>query len=92
MNPVTQAIGAAHAIAARAVAVGVRRQSVVELASAPDAPHSALDAPLDELTGDELLTLALAAEVLAARARTLEAHRRNTAVSAEIEKLKRKKV
>lgn len=92
MNPVTQAIAAAHAIAARAVAGGMRRESVLhDIAADVTEPLSALDAALGELTGDELLALALAADVLAVRARAVETHRRNSAVTAEVAELKKRK-
>lgn len=92
MNPVTQAIAAAHAVAARAAANGTRRESVLRDIAADVAESlPALDAALGELTGDELLTLALAADVLAVRARAVETHRRNSAVTAEIAELKKRK-
>jgi hypothetical protein len=90
VNPITQAIGAAHAVAARAVADGVRPESLRYRVSDTDAPLPALDATLDELTGDELLLLAFAADVLAQRARVTEQARRNAAISAEIRSLKSK--
>lgn len=92
MNPITQAIGAAHAIAARAVADGKTRQDVMWLASDVDEPMPALDDALAELTGDELKLIAIAADALGQRARLTETHRRNSAVTAEIGKLKRKEV
>ena len=89
MNPITQAIGAAHAIAARAVADGKKQQDVVWLVSDADEPMPALDDALAELTGDELKLLAIAADALGQRARLIETRRRNAAVSAEINKLRK---
>jgi hypothetical protein len=92
VNPITQAIAAAHAIAARAVSDGKKQQDVMWLASDADEPMPALDDALAELTGDELKLLAIAADALRQRARMTEAHRRNSAITAEIGKLKKKEV
>jgi hypothetical protein len=90
VNPITQAISAAHAIAARAAAGGtLDKQTVVWGVSDIEEPFPALDTPLDELTGDELTVLALAADVLSHRARLIATARHNAATSAEIAALRK---
>jgi hypothetical protein len=89
VNPITQAIAAAHAITARAAAGRVRPESLKSNVRDIANELPGLDDALVELTGDELLTLALAAEVLAERARAVETYRRNAAVTAEINKLRK---
>lgn len=67
-------MAAAHHIATRAVADGQSKQDTMAEVTVEDQP--ALDAALDELTGFELDTLTLAAELLAQRTRATSIRRR----------------
>jgi hypothetical protein len=89
VNPITMAIAAAHAIAARAVADGGRPELLKMIVSDSDLDFPALDDALAELTGDELLTLALAADALGQRARTIENERHHIARAAAISEIKK---
>lgn len=89
MNPITQAIAAAHAIAARAVADGGRPEALKMIASDSAVDFPALDDALAELTGDELKMLALAADVLGQRARTIENERHHIMRASAIAEIKK---
>lgn len=90
MNPVSQAIAAAHAIAARAADGAPLPQAVLhDIADNIAEPLPALDGALAELTGEELKLLAFAADILSRRAIALESQRHTAARATAIAEIKK---